>query len=206
MLTVALTGGIAAGKSRVARLFEDLGTPCVDADEIAREVVAPGTEGLDAVVEAFGPSIRGDDGGLDRAALRGIIFHDDTARETLEGILHPRIRATMRQHLGRLEQQGYSHAMAVIPLLVETGQQNAYDRILVVDAPEAEQAQRVQGRDGLSREQAESMMARQVGRWQRLRWANDVITNCDPIPATIALAGQVHALERKYRVLAHSAV
>jgi len=199
---VALTGGVAAGKSRVAGLFEELGAPCSDADAIAREVVAPGTEGLQAVVEAFDQAVLGSDGSLDRRVVRERIFNDDTARRALEAILHPRIRTRMSADLDAYQQAGHSYAIAVVPLLVETGQDNDYDRVLVVDAPEEVQRHRLLQRDGGSTDQARAIMARQARRHGRLEAAHDVVTNGDPLPTQVALASQVRCLDHKYRLLA----
>ncbi len=121
MLRIGLTGGAASGKSMVARHFEQLGTPVIDADVAAREVVHPDTEGLAAVVEAFGAEVLAADGTLDRGVLRDRIFRDDGARRTLEAILHPRIRTWMDDACAALAREGHPYLLCVIPLLIEAG-------------------------------------------------------------------------------------
>ena len=200
MLRVGLTGGIASGKSRVAELFSARGVPVVDADVLAREVVAPGSDGLDAVVAAFGAEVLDHDGALNRARLRQHIFADDAARKRLEAILHPRIRERMDRALAAHAEAGHPWALAVIPLLVETGQQGRFDRILVVDASEATQIARLAARDGATEGDARAILARQARRAERLRHADDVIANdADDAPA---LAERVAELDTFYRGLA----
>lgn len=191
-LVVGLTGGIASGKSTVARLFESLGVPVVDADAIAREVVEPGSPALEAVRERFGDGVLDAAGRLDRAALRRRVFRDGAAREALEAILHPRIRERMDQRLARI---AAPYAIAMIPLLLETGQQGRFDRILVVDTPREEQIRRAQARDGSAREVIEGILDAQADRDTRLRKADDVIHN-DGTPQ--ALRAQVEHLHRSY--------
>lgn len=202
MLRVALTGGIASGKSLVADTFARLGAPVVDADVIAREVVAPGSEGLAAVVDAFGGGVLAADGTLDRARLRRYVFRDDDARRRLEGILHPLIRRRMEERLDEHAASGAPYAIAVIPLLVETGQCGAFDRVLVVDAPTDVQIERVMERDGISEAEARSIVERQAGRHERLAHADDVITNDATIDPSSGLEQRVAALDREYRQLA----
>jgi len=201
MLRVALTGGIAAGKSLVAAQFQQLGVPVVDADAAARAVVEPGTPGLAAVVEAFGPEVLDTAGALDRAALRRRIFNDGEARGRLEAILHPRIREHMAAEFAHHEAVGHAYALGVIPLLVETGQAGGYARVLVVDAPEAVQLARLQSRDGLSEADARAALASQTDRETRLQAATEVVTNDDAAP-TAVIAARVAVLDRQYRQLA----
>ena len=201
MLRVALTGGIAAGKSLVAAQFQQLGVPVVDADDAARAVVEPGTPGLAAVVEAFGPEVLDTAGELDRAALRRRIFNDGEARGRLEAILHPRIRDHMAYEFAHHEAAGHAYALGVIPLLVETGQAGGYARVLVVDAPEAVQLARLQSRDGLSEADAHAALASQTDRETRLQAATEVVTN-DDAATTAVIAARVAALDRQYRQLA----
>jgi len=173
-LIVGLTGGIASGKSTVARLFQDLGIPVVDADAVAREVVAPGTAALDAIRKRFGEQMIGDDGQLDRAGLRAQVFADATARRDLESILHPSIRRIMER---RLRAARAPYAIAMVPLLLETGQQDRYGRVLVVDVSRETQLQRAGARDGTCRETLEGILAAQLERERRLALADDVIDN-----------------------------
>lgn len=175
MLVIGLTGGIASGKSTVADLFRELGVPIVDADQVARELVRPGTEGLAAIVETFGASILGESGELDRRSLRRLIFSDGESRKRLEAILHPRIRAAMRAAAISFVQQPY--IIFVIPLLYETGQRGMIDRVLVVDCPEALQIERLVQRDRMSEDEARGILAAQATRSQRLAIADDVILN-----------------------------
>lgn len=195
-LIVGLTGGIASGKSSVARLFEALGVPVVDADAIAREVVAAGTPGLDAIRARFGERVIAADGELDRAGLRARVFADAAARRDLEAILHPRIRHIMDE---RLRAACAPYAIAMIPLLLETGQQERFDRVLVVDVSQATQLQRAHARDGTSHQTLQGILAAQLDRDSRLAQADDVIDNeGDPQ----ALAAQVARLHETYLALA----
>ena len=131
MLTVALSGGIASGKTAVSDLFHSLGVPVIDADLLSREAVAPDTPGLAAIRQRFGDNVIAADGSLDRAALREIVFSDDKARSDLESIVHPEVRhltqAALRQHASN----NAAYCLIVIPLLVETGQQNSYDHVII---------------------------------------------------------------------------
>lgn len=202
MLVIGLTGGIASGKTSVTDRFAALGVPVIDADVLAREVVAPGSEGLAAVIEAFGSDYLDASGGLDRARLRERIFSDEEARRQLESIVHPRIGTLRQQRLSEARRAGAPYCINAVPLLLETGLDAQCDRVLVVDAPEAVQIQRIQARDGGDAERARAILARQSERWQRLQRADDVIDNGDEVPADTALAPQVQALDRKYRRLA----
>jgi len=196
MFTVALTGGIASGKSTVERLFAALGVEILDADLIAREVVAPGSEGLARIVETFGTSALAADGTLDRKAMRERVFADAHARRTLESVIHPRVRATLKS---RAQAAGGPYVMLVIPLLVESGDYAWVDRVLVVDVPRETQIERLIARDGISREQAEAMLDAQASREQRLAAADDVIDNrADPE----SLKAVVELLHRRYLQLA----
>jgi dephospho-CoA kinase len=177
-LRIGLTGGIASGKSTVAQRFLDLGVPVIDADEVARAVVAPGTPGLVAVIERFGPSVVAKNGELDRRALRDLIFSDSGSRRALEAILHPLIRADMEQ---RAESATGSYIVMSIPLLVEGGSRNQVDRILVVDVEEEMQLQRLMKRDGGSLEQARAILASQASRSARLAAADDVLSNAGTV-------------------------
>jgi dephospho-CoA kinase len=170
---VALTGGIASGKSTVADLFAELGVPVIDTDVIAREVVEPGQPALAQVVETFG-EVLGSDGRLDRRRLRERIFADPEAKRRLEAILHPAIRAEMERQ-SRAADGAYQ--MLVIPLLTEGKRRDHVDRVLLVDAPEELQIQRLMGRDGVSHEQAQASLNAQATRAERLAMADDVVRN-----------------------------
>ena len=179
-LIVVLTGGIASGKTAVSDAFAALGVPVVDTDLLAREVVAPGSPGLDEVFVVFGNDVRAADGSLDRSALRRRIFSDPAARRQLEAILHPRIAALAEQHLERIEEP---YAILVVPLLVETGLIRHRDRVLVVDVPESTQIERLMRRDGGDRSAAEAALAAQASRQQRLAIADDVLDNTGSLEA-----------------------
>jgi len=199
-LRIGLTGGIASGKSTVAGVFKRLGVPVIDADEVARRLVEPGTAGLAAVAGRFGEDLLGPDGKLDRAALRARIFADPAARRDLEAILHPLIRATMDA-----EAAGTPGPYVVldIPLLIESGGIDRVDRVLVVDVDEATQVGRVMHRDGVTDVQARAILAAQATREQRLRAADDVVHNEDSLAA---LKQAVESLHQRYLALAGSRV
>jgi dephospho-CoA kinase len=194
-MVVALTGGIASGKTAVSDRFARLGVPIIDTDRIARDVVAPGSEGLRAVRDEFGPKVLAD-GALDRSALRERIFNDVDARRRLEAILHPRIADAARDLVDEVDAP---YAILVVPLLVESGLFDDVDRVLLVDVPEHVQIARVQARDGLSRRQAEATLAAQASRGERLARADDVITNTGSLED---LATEVGRLDAAYRDLA----
>ncbi|MDX1443609.1 MAG: dephospho-CoA kinase [Gammaproteobacteria bacterium] len=201
MLRIALTGGIASGKSTVAELFETLGVPVIHTDQVARDVVAPGSEGLQSVVNAFGEVILDETGNLDRKALRQRIFTDPSARKTLESILHPLIHDHVESELQAAEHAGHDYAIVEIPLLAETGAAEKYDRVLVVDCSETEQRRRLMERDQVSEDDADAALASQASREERLALADDVIDNTDrPIES---LADAVRELDGVYRQPAH---
>jgi dephospho-CoA kinase len=190
--TVALTGGIASGKSAVAERFAALGAGVVDADLVARELVEPGTPGLAAVVAAFGTGVLDADGRLARRALRERVFAGAQARATLEAILHPRVREVLRE---RSRNVPGPYALLVIPLLAEGAGYDWIDRVLVVDVPRELQLARLIARDELAPELAEAMLGAQASRAQRLALADDVIDN-RAAPAELDAA--VHALHEDY--------
>ncbi len=196
---IAITGGVASGKSTVDRLFHALGVVVADADVAAREAVAPGSEGLDEVVAAFGEGVLGVDGQLDRPAMRRRVFADADARRRLETIIHPRVRETLRN---TCQAASGPYVIASIPLLAEGGGRDAYpwlQRILVVDVPETLQLARLLQRDGIDEALARTMIAAQASRRERLAIADDVLVNDGRLDA---LPPQVEALDRLYRRLA----
>ncbi len=172
--------------------------PLIDTDLIAREVVEPGRPALAAVAEAFGADVLDSDGRLDRRRLRQIIFGDATARARLEAILHPAIRAEMERQSAAAAQAG-PYQVLVIPLLAEGGRRDHVDRVLVVDAPENVQVERLMARDAVTREQAEAALRAQALRETRLGIADDVVTNTGRIED---LREQVAALHERYVKLA----
>lgn len=211
MAIVGLTGGIGSGKSTVARLFGELGVHWVDADDVAREVVEPGTPALAQIAEHFGRGILTADGALDRAQLRGIVFEKPEERKWLEGLLHPVIRDELIRQLksplsdtsdrpgpspaggeGKVCSRPSAHAgggkvcscpyvLLVSPLLLETDQHELVDRIVVIDVPEGTQIARTMARDTNSREQVERIIAAQMPRAKRLERADAVIDNDRPM-------------------------
>jgi dephospho-CoA kinase len=196
---VGVTGGVASGKSEVTRRFEALGVFVADADVAARAAVAAGSDGLAEVVASFGADVLAPDGNLDRAAMRRHVFGDDTARRRLEAIVHPRVRADLRDACNAAPGP---YAIAAIPLLAEGGGRDAYpwlSRILVVDVPVDVQRARVMARDRVDVELAQRMIAAQATRDQRLAIADDIIVNDGALDV---LASHVAALDRRYRALA----
>jgi dephospho-CoA kinase len=173
---VGLTGGIGAGKSTVARLFVEHGAVVVDSDLLAREVVAPGTEGLAEVVAAFGDAILRPDGSLDRAALGAIVFADPDALKLLEAITHPRIQAESARLIAAAEAAGAPVLIHDIPLLVESGATENFEDIVVVEAPDEVRLTRLEQR-GLAREQALERMKSQATNEQRRAAASYVVDN-----------------------------
>jgi dephospho-CoA kinase len=195
-LRIGLTGGIASGKSTVARRFRELGVPVIDADEVARAVVALGQPGLKQVVERFGPGILSPSGEINRRALRDRVFADAASRKDLEAILHPRIRAEMAR---MAETASGPYLVMAIPLLVEGGPHADLDRILVVDLDEATQLARLMERDGSSEAQARAMLAAQASRAARLARADDILDNSGTVEQ---LRQGVDRLHERYRGIA----
>ncbi|WP_338890143.1 dephospho-CoA kinase [Aeromonas rivipollensis] len=174
MYVVAITGGIGSGKTTVANQFAALGIEVVDADLIAREVVEPGTPALTAIASHFGPGILDQQGRLDRRALRERIFSDPAAKSWLNALLHPIIRSEM---LRQCAAASSPYCLLVVPLLVENRLTELADRVLVIDVDEATQIERTCRRDGVSREQAQAILASQASRSERLAMADDVLDN-----------------------------
>lgn len=175
MTRVGLTGGIASGKSTVASMLADLGAVIIDADALAREVVAKGTPGLHAVVEEFGEELLGPDGELDRPAMGRLVFNHDTARKRLESIVHPLVF----ERIVALEEQAEDGAVVVhdIPLLAESGRADTFDAVIVVDAPPELQLARMTADRGWTVEDAESRIRSQASSEDRLAIATYVIEN-----------------------------
>ncbi|WP_284641100.1 dephospho-CoA kinase [Paenibacillus silviterrae] len=177
-MNIGLTGGIACGKSTVASLLVQRGAFLVDADRIAREVVEPGSPVLSRVVERFGPDILLEDGSLHRKKLGEIIFENPAAREDLNGILHPPIRAMMREQMASLEAQHPDKLVVVdIPLLFESKLQHMVSEVMVVYVPREVQQERLMARDGITREQAEKRIAAQMPIEEKKQLADIVIDN-----------------------------
>jgi dephospho-CoA kinase len=182
----ALTGGIGSGKSTVAGFLRQAGVPVVDADALARQVVAPGSLGLAAVVAHFGPSILQADGSLDRQRLGSIVFSSPEARTALEALLHPLIQGAAEQEFQRQEEAGQSLICYEIPLLFETEQEDRYRPVVVVHVPEAAQLARVMARDGIDEEEAQRRISAQIPLDHKAEQADHVIENTGTLEETRA--------------------
>lgn len=189
---VGLTGGIASGKSSVSAILAELGAVVIDADLIAREVVARGTPGLDAVVAEFGPELLTSDGDLDRPAMGALVFGDADARKRLEAIVHPLVHARSAE----LEAEAGDRAVVVhdIPLLAEVGRAGSFDEVVVVDAPADVQVSRMVEDRGWTREDAESRIAAQATREDRLAIATHVIENTGTLADLRARVEEIYAV------------
>ena len=193
---VALTGGIASGKSTVADMFADLGIAIIDTDVIAREVVEPGQPALDEIRDRFGEIVVDASGNLDRRALRKLVFADSQARTDLEAILHPRIGAETRRQADAAP--GPYHII-VVPLLIGSPLRQSADSVLVVDCDEDLQIKRLLARDAETIEQARRILAAQSSREERLAIADFIVDNGSDLEAT---RRQVRELDRRFRRLA----
>ncbi|MDR7522348.1 MAG: dephospho-CoA kinase [Armatimonadota bacterium] len=198
MKVIGLTGGIASGKSLVAGMLRDLGAWVIDADEVAREVTAPGSEALREIAEAFGPAVLGPDGALDRKALADRIFSDPQARQRINAITHPRIRRRIVEEIAAVRaRQPQAIVVVDVPLLLDTAPADAYpfDGVVVVYADEAAQLARLAARDGLTGEAARRRLAAQRPLREKVPLATWVIDNSGPPEAT---RRQVEALWRRW--------
>ena len=174
---IGLTGGIATGKSAVARMFEALGARLIDADRVAREVVLPGTDGLARIVEEFGPTVLAADGTLDRARLKAIVFDDPAKRRRLEAITHPRIVMRIAQRIQEYLAEGDEPIVIEAALLLETSARLPLDAVIVVAAPPEVQLARIEARDALSAEEGRKILAAQMPTAEKVRHAGYVIEN-----------------------------
>lgn len=188
-LTVGLTGGIASGKSLVQAAFEALGVPVLDADHVARDVVAPGSYGLAEITVRFGADFVLASGELDRRRLREHVFADPSARRALEAITHPLIRTRMQDWLAA---QQAPYCILSVPLLVEGSTAQLVDRVLVVDVPETLQVQRLMQRDAIEPALAGQMLAAQASRETRLARADDVLINTGSVRDAEAAVAELH--------------
>ena len=202
MLRVGLTGGIGAGKSEVSKRLAAQGAIIIDADLIAREVVAPGTSGLAEIIALFGPAVLGPDGALDRTALGEIVFADQEKLARLNAIVHPRVGKRMRE----LEDSAGPASIVVhdVPLIAENDLASTYDLVIVVDVPPRLQLDRLVRLRGLSREQAQSRMAAQAARDQRLSIAGIVVDNSSSLAELDRQVGDLWAELRRRETLAAS--
>lgn len=189
-LSVGLTGGIASGKSAVASAFERFGITTIDADSVARAIVEPGQPALAEIAQRFGNQVLNGDGSLDRRALRRLIFDNEDARLEIETITHPRIRAELAR---RRDTCDSDYCILVVPLLVKARMQDLVDRILVIDAPESVQLERLCARDDIDEALAAKMIAAQDARSDRLAAADDVLINTGPRKDIADLAAALHA-------------
>ncbi len=199
MLTIGLTGGIGSGKSTAADYFAELGAAIIDADVIARELVQPDSPLNAVILEHFGSAVKTANNELDRGKLREIIFNNPAERAWLEALLHPNIYAKIKQ---RVQQTLAPYCIAVIPLLLETNQQDIVQRVLLVDTTQALQHQRVQMRDQSDNMQIEQILQAQASRSQRLAIADDIIENTGSLAA---LREQVEKLHQYYLTLVKQA-
>jgi dephospho-CoA kinase len=190
MRIIGLTGGIASGKSAAADHFAALGVPVIDADRIARELVEPGKPALKKICQRFGNSILLENGELDRATMREIIFIDAQARQDLEAILHPLIRDVITERIAALDD---CYCIVVIPLLTESGNWGILDHRLVIDCPESLQLERLQQRDQLDLEQAKRILDAQASREQRKAIADDIIDNSHDLAYLESAVEKLHA-------------
>ncbi len=194
-LLIGLTGGIGCGKTAVTDSFARLGVPIIDADLVSRQLVEPGQSALELITQRFGRDTLLPDGNLNRQRLREIIFADELARANLERIMHPQIRARMRQQAQATEAP---YAILAIPLLFEKGLEQMVDRILVIDCSLEQQIQRTSARDDVPPEQARSITDTQVSRSYRVAAADDLIDNSGSLEQ---LMPQVVALHKRYLAL-----
>jgi dephospho-CoA kinase len=200
-MLVALTGGIAAGKSTVARMFADCGATIVDADGLAREAVAVGSQGLVAVVKEFGPQVLTPDGALDRPALGKLVFDDESARRRLEAIVHPEVARLSAEAFATAAQQNPGGLIIYdVPLLVEAGRKAEFDAVVVVEASDDERRKRLQNERGLTAREAASRLAAQATNEQRRAIADFVVSTENSLDETR------HEVESVYgKLLASSA-
>jgi dephospho-CoA kinase len=194
VIRVGLTGGVASGKSTVSEILDELGAVVIDADVLAREVVAADSEGLREVVDAFGPELLTAEGELDRPAMGAIVFSDPEKRKVLESIIHPRVR----ERAAEIEATAGPSDVVVhdIPLLAETGQATGFDAVIVVDVPAEMQVERMVELRGMTRDDAEARVAVQASREERLAIATHVVDNTGTLDD---LRGRVTEVYRELR-------
>lgn len=192
---VAITGGIASGKTTVANLFQQhFSVEIVDADEVAREVVEPGSKGLAEIEQHFGSAILNPDGSLNRATLREKVFSSEHEKEWLNNLLHPMIRQKMQHDLSKITAP---YALLVVPLLVENQLQSMADRILVVDVTPETQIRRTMSRDNVPEHQVKSILSSQAARQERLKFADDIIQNDGESQQLLSEITELHQLYTK---------
>lgn len=197
MLSVALTGNIAAGKTTVATWFRRWGATLIDADQLVREIQSPGTPEYDEMVARFGPGILHPDGNLNRAALRSVVLAHPESRQLLEAIIHPAVEQRRRALESRAQAEGARIVISDIPLLFEAHDPGRFDRVVLVDAPEAVRLARLQRERGLSREEAAGMIAAQWPVERKRAWRDAQ----GRAPMVIENDGDQITLERRSRVV-----
>lgn len=195
---VALSGGIASGKSTVEKLFAQLGVPIVDADIIAHQVVAKGQPALAAIARHFGEHLLQADGSLNRSQLRQLIFNDESQRQWLNQLLHPIINQQTQQQFAQVKQP---YLLWVVPLLVENNLQKSADRVLIITTDPAIQLERLQKRDNIDKSLAEKMLSSQASNLARLAVADDIIDNNQDLSS---LTEKVQRLHKQYLQLSQA--
>ena len=198
VLTIALTGGIGSGKTSIASIFKSLGVPIIDSDTISKEIILPGKPCFKDIVNEFGEEILTNKGIIDRYKLRDIIFNNDKARIKLENIIHPVVFKNIDTEISLIN---YPYCLVIIPLLIETKSTERFDRILVIDALESLQFERIVKRDDISPILIKKIIKTQAKRKERLRYANDIIVNNDII---MNLNKSINTLHKKYLGLSNN--
>ena len=196
--SIGLTGGIGVGKTTVTDHFAKLGICVIDADEVSRAITAAGQPAVKKIAQTFGGQVLTDDETLDREKLRELVFNDQDKKQQLEQILHPLIRAQMRAQAGHADSD---YVIFSIPLLIETGQLNFFDRILVIDAPDEQRIEWIKKRSGLSRQEIKKIVSSQTSRQKRLAVADDIVNNDKDLEH---LYQQIGTLHDKYLELAQN--
>ena len=197
-LTIALTGGIGSGKTSIASIFKSLGVPIIDSDTISKEIILPGKPCFKDIVNEFGEEILTNKGTIDRYKLRDIIFNNDKTRIKLENIIHPVVFKNIDTEISLIN---YPYCLVIIPLLIETKSTERFDRILVIDALESLQFERIVKRDDISPILIKKIIKTQAKRKERLRYANDIIVNNDTI---MNLNKSINTLHKKYLGLSNN--
>ena len=198
VLTIALTGGIGSGKTSIASIFKSLGVPIIDSDTISKEIILPGKPCFKDIINEFGEEILTNKGTIDRYKLRDIIFNNDKARIKLENIIHPVVFKNIDTEISLIN---YPYCLVIIPLLIETKSTERFDRILVIDALESLQFERIVKRDDISPILIKKIIKTQAKRKERLRYANDIIVNNDTI---MNLNKSINTLHKKYLGLSNN--
>ena len=200
--TIGITGGIASGKSTVANLFSDLGVEIIDADEIAHSITSKQGSAYDKIVKHFGNSVLGDDNELDRKKLRTIIFNNSELRKDLEQIIHPEVHSIINKQTFKSQEP---YQIIVIPLLIETGYQNFVDRVLIIDCSLETQLARLMNRDNEKLESARKIVANQIERKERLKFADDIVENEQKTSISV-LKKKVQQLHNTYLELSENSL